>query len=344
MDTGGFSPQSLLFPSISNNEILPKHNNHICNTCGVVFLSPKPSEELLYKYYNDTYRKSEFAITTSDGTIDLPIQFPESASSFYKFKNFIDCIENCSDKNSDILPSKDDLMVDIGGYQGMFLYAAQQKYGVSGIVIDYNKSGIEYAKKAFDFNQSQAVKSNYEFFLEKKANFVTMVHSLEHIDDPKGLLEHIKNNILDKSGYLYIEAPNLFGSPLNDPAHCFTFSKESLTYLLNLCNFEILYMGTAGNPFAPLTLANSELVLVCLAKINYDNLEPTTDTKNLRKKVLNSYAKHSRKAIFRQARKTLRELLKLCYYVLGHFILEKISRNLYGTIRRLKRLTSYRIH
>ena len=64
MDTGDFSPQSLLFPSISNNEILPKHNNHICNTCGVVFMSPKPSRELLNKYYNDTYRKSEFAFNT----------------------------------------------------------------------------------------------------------------------------------------------------------------------------------------------------------------------------------------------------------------------------------------
>ncbi|MDB3990742.1 class I SAM-dependent methyltransferase [Gammaproteobacteria bacterium] len=305
---------------------------------------PRPSLDLLDKYYNDSYRKSEYAIETSNKIIDLPIQFPESASSFYRFKHFIDSFDNISKEYKDILPKKDDLMIDIGGYQGMFLYAAQQYFGTRGIVVDYSKSGVDYAKKSFGFTDSKAINSVYEYLPNERAKFVTMVHSLEHVDDPKRLLEHIRDNILDKNGYIYIEVPNLSGSPLSDPTHFYTFSKQSLEYLLNLCDIEILYLETAGNPHAPLTLSNDDLVLVCIARVSKEGLNPKVNNEDVWKKVINSYNIHSRKAIYLQMKKSITEIMKLFYYIFGHFILENITIHLHKTIQKIKALTSYRIH
>jgi hypothetical protein len=71
-------------------------------------------------------------------------------------------------------------------------------------------------------------------------------------------LEHLRKNILKKTGVLYIEVPNLHGIPLCDPTHFFTFSRVSLEYLLNASGFEVLYLTTSGDPADETFFARSD--------------------------------------------------------------------------------------
>lgn len=340
-----FNPQSLLFPSVSANKLLPRHRNYLCSRCGVVFMYPVPPLEQLIAYYNDAYRKGEFSIEVNGRYIDPPIQFPESATSFSRFRNFVVCVGRVKSTLADVVPVDDDVMIDIGGYQGMFLCAAKQAYGVGGIVVDFNEQGVQFARTALGFRDSAVIGDVYRYVPPARARFVSMVHSLEHVDDPVRLLRHVKADVLKEGGYLYIEVPNLFGSPLNDPVHFFTYSADSLSYLLNLSGFEVVYLEAAGNPHAPLTIANDELVLVCLARPATSVTAPRPlDGADVAHGVEMNYGRLSRAAIRRQARRAWSELAKLIYYSFGHFVLEKVSKDVHGVIGRLKKFTGISIH
>lgn len=54
------------------------------------------------------------------------------------------------------------------------------------------------------------------------------------------ILNNLRNNILTTDSHVFIEVPNLFGSPLNDPVHIFTFTKQSLSFMVNKFDFEVL--------------------------------------------------------------------------------------------------------
>jgi len=212
-------------------------------------------------------------------------------------------------------------------------------------VVDFNPQGIQFAKSALGFRDSAVVDDVYGYTPSEKVRFVSLVHSLEHLDDPIRLLRHLKSEVLSERGFLYIEVPNLYGSPLNDPTHFFTYSKESLRYLLNTSGYEVVSLTTGGNPHAPLTIANDELVLVCMAR---SVSEPPTPTlvpgTEIGSQVQKRYRQLSRRAILRQFRKSYLEFARAIYYSFGHFVLERITDDLFGTLRKLKRITKLRLH
>jgi 2-polyprenyl-3-methyl-5-hydroxy-6-metoxy-1,4-benzoquinol methylase len=309
-------------------------------------MHPIPPRELLVEHYNSIYRESEYAIKVSGRFIDLPIQFPQSAQSFRRFTNMLRSIEAARKNVPGVVPTAEDTIIDIGGYQGMFLHAAVQAYGVEGVVVDFNEQGIEFAKKALGFSKSRLITNVLDYEPDQPARFVSMIHSFEHMPEPVAVLRRLKNKVLQPDGFLYIEVPNLFGSPLNDPTHLFTFSRESLTYLLNMTGFAVLEMHSAGNDMAPLTIATDELVLVCLAQSVGNPPKPTPSRQGatLVNAVQRNYNRLTRIGIRKQLVKVLKETAKLMYYATGHFFLEKLPIDLHDFIGRLKRRTNMRIH
>jgi 2-polyprenyl-3-methyl-5-hydroxy-6-metoxy-1,4-benzoquinol methylase len=340
-----FAPQSLFFPAASSNTVLPKHTNYLCEACGIVFMHPHPPQELVTKYYNEVYRESVYAIHHANGVADLPVQFPESAASFARFSNFIQCVEQVRKKYPGAAPSSHDTVIDIGGYQGMFLSAASQVYGCDGIVVDYNERGINFSQKALGFTRSSVIASLYDYAPSEPAKFATMVHAFEHVDNPRKVLDHIKRAVLRPDGYLYIEVPNLFGSSLSDPVHYFTFSKESLRYTLEVSGYQVLYLETGGNKHAPATINSDELVLICLARsVSTPKPSQPSGAKNTASLVQKNYAKLSRRAIAVQFRTAGNEFAKAIYYTIGHFVLEKLSTDLQRTVAKIKKWSGLRLH
>ena len=64
-----------------------------------------------------------------------------------------------SKKDPNCLPSVSDKIIDIGAYQGMFLNAAHQAWGVEGVAYDFSESGIEFARNVFGFKNSKTLVS-----------------------------------------------------------------------------------------------------------------------------------------------------------------------------------------
>lgn len=341
-----FNPQSFFFPSSSSSEFFPNHINNICHNCGIIFLNPTPSDEKLTEYYNSNYRQSQYCIEYKNKIIDLPVQFPESAHSFLRFKNFLKCIEKLKTKDEVFNFNKSYRVLDLGGYQGMFLNAFSQMFGIKGTVADFNMEGINFAKNNFNFNDSFIIQSSENFNVKNKFNLVTMVHSLEHMRNPVSTLHHLKKNVLKNNGYIYIEVPNLFGSALSDPTHFFTFSTQSLKFVLNKSGFEVCDIFTSSNEHAPMIVNNEQLVIICMAKSSNKTFSDIEKINNLviYKKLIKNYKYLSRKVLIKQVNKIFREFLKLLYYLIGYYLLILFFKNIRSGINKIKKIYDFKLH
>jgi 2-polyprenyl-3-methyl-5-hydroxy-6-metoxy-1,4-benzoquinol methylase len=332
---------SVFFPSYSENELLKDHENYFCNKCGLVAIMPQPTQQALTEIYSSIYRDSSFAISVSDDkTIDLPVQFPESAYSFARFENFISCASFMDEPLNE-----SSFVIDLGGYQGMFLSAMRDAYGIDGMVADFNDKGIKFASEALGFTKSVVIDNVLNINAPKKADMVTMIHSFEHMTNPREVLDNIRSNLLNDNGYVYIEVPNLFGSPLNDPTHLFTFSMESLRYMLNISGFDVLNIFTNAIKDAPVGLGNDEVVICCLAR-KLGSKPDFIDLPAVKRisAINSSYRRHSRAAIKQQINLTFRHLIKLMYYVGVEFIVSKLPGGLSHNMKWLKSKIKFRAH
>jgi len=304
-------------------------------------MMPQPDPKLLERVYSSIYRDSVYSIRISGNQkIDLPVQFPESANSFYRFGNILECEKLMEKRLND-----QSFVIDLGGYQGMFLYAMRELFEIDGMVIDYNFKGIKFAKEALGFEKSIVMKNLFDIKPKVKANLVTMIHAFEHMDDPVAVLEHIKKSLLITRGYVYIEVPNLFGSPLSDPTHLFTFSEDSLQYILEVSGFEIVHMKVSGSKFAPIALSNSEYVISCLARsVEVAGLKVSKPLAPTVKQIQNRYRHHSRTALRLHLNLVFQQIAQLCYYTFCEFFLSILPGTLEPKIRWLKGKISLRFH
>ncbi len=136
--------------------------------------------------------------------------------------------------------------LDIGQGTGEFLNFLKGKgWKVTGI--EPNEQARNFAKEHYEI----------ESFGEEKLkdlpagdfDLITMWHVLEHVPDLNSRMEEIKR-LIDRQGILLIAVPNL-ASPdfkmygekwaaLDVPRHLYHFSAESMQFLLQKFNFELI--------------------------------------------------------------------------------------------------------
>ncbi len=135
-------------------------------------------------------------------------------------------------------------MLDYGGYNGFLPYALKQKHKIISWVADFDPKGLKFAKllgsKIINLSKNNFLKKN--FF-----NLVSVVHVLEHMDNPGEQLRKI-NKCLKSNGIIYIEVPNLYCFPLGDTAHLIAFTHYSLYMLVKKSGFKILNYGFGQTP------------------------------------------------------------------------------------------------
>lgn len=337
-----YDRQFLFFPNKPSH--LPKVKNYICKSCGVVFVSPQPSDNELQKHYNGDYRKNQEVFHYKGTCIQPLIQFPASINSFLRSKNFFFCLERL-EKQQKVKTKQIKKILDLGGYQGMFLSALSQGLDFDGSVVDFNERGIEFAKNAFGFVDSYVLQDGSLPVSATKVNLVTMVHSLEHMRNCVKTLKHLKKNVISKNGYLYIEVPNVFASPMNDPTHFYSFSMVSLRNLLEISGYEVLEMFLAGNPNVPLLLDTEELVIVCMAKPKSGVAEiEFREVGDISEDLNRSYRRLSKQALWRVFRDLRLNTLKMIYYTLVVFGLETWGCNSINIVNRIKNFTTIKFH
>lgn len=295
-------------------------------------MHPQPSEQDLVAYYNSAYRRSSYAQKIGDRWVDTPVNFEASIQSFQRFRNFYDTVERASRSYPDVVPQAGDTIVDFGGYQGAFLYAAAQVWGIRGIVLDYNRAGIEFAKSAFGFTDSIAVTDLTRQSVPGRARFATAVHSLEHFRNPREFLVHVREDVLTPGGYLYLEVPNALGSPLSNPTHFFMYTQDALTYLLHAAGFEVIDLSFTGFPREHLLVGNPIENIVCLARptTHPTQIHPTTSRAHRAADIRKNYRTLSRRAL----RMTLRSALQANWTLAVRLLLVGIVDYLPATVAK----------
>ena len=204
--------------------------NILCHDCGLI--SHFKDEGEMVTYADQAYRKGSASVYP-------PISLPWSTVSFNRWKHIAKIIERNIPKA--VLSGYS--ILDFGGYNGLLARALKQHWGSDCTVADLDQEGLNFAG-AMGF---KTINLSEQPELTEKYSLITMVHVLEHIEDPFAAVSSLVN-ALASDGSMYIEVPNLFGFPLIDNAHLSTFSLESLKLFCSAHGLEILSSGYCKTP------------------------------------------------------------------------------------------------
>jgi len=329
---------SFLFPTTSYLPDFHQYENFVCANCGIVFALPQIEEEKLADFYNSDYWQSinDEGISHGEVHINGPIDFANSVTSLKRAGNFLSACERAAPRDPQATPTADDLVIDLGAYQGLFLHALRQYYGVRVVPCDFSQAGMDFARSLLNMEDARVITDIFAEKFDERARFVTMVHFLEHISDPLRLLNHVRENLLADDGFLYIEVPNLQGHPLADPFHFFTYSKDSLRRTLALAGFEVVELFANSWPPKPQNVwANDSQNLVCLARPtqNTPDFEPLS-IDVIRTDLKKAFAGHSSRGVWRVTKEAVMGLSKAVYYFVFAVLLERLSPTLMTRIAR----------
>lgn len=204
--------------------------NRICTNCGLVYQSPRMTEEELNEFYKAGYRKM-YQGGEGPSQEDLNTQKARAKS-----------LNNFAQKHINQISRH----LDIGASAGMLLLSFQNAFNNHSVGIEPGKAYREYA-------QSQGLKvysSIDELNRNEEANFdlISMSHVLEHIPDPVEYLRSLREEVLTSDGWLLIEVPNLYAHDSFEIAHLLSFSPHTLKQTLERSGFSVVEMKKHGWP------------------------------------------------------------------------------------------------
>jgi len=194
-----------------------------CRRCGIVFLSPQPSDAELAAYYDETYYGEEREKFLS------PIERAISLLSALKWKRLSPLVHG------------GDRMLDIGCGRGTMLKLARES--------DVEAWGIERQSPVGHRVPGILYQSLPEcHFPDRHFDLVILWHVLEHLPDPAATLREIQR-ILKPGGWLSVAVPNYGGAQaaasgahwfhLDLPRHFWHFRPSSLEALLVSTGFHV---------------------------------------------------------------------------------------------------------
>ena len=185
-----------------------------CTTCGTVFQNPRMSDEDLMRWYTSgEYRR----ITGSVETVDADELERAQRIASYGFR---------PNRHLDIGSSRGFLLREIG--------AAQQV-------------GVEWNA---DWNRNPDAAILKEIPGEGKYDLITLIHSLEHVTNPRDVLGRL-GGLLAEDGVIWIEVPSLEskGGPYR-LSHTFFFELSSLMFMAGLAGLSLLNYKYTPHLFA----------------------------------------------------------------------------------------------
>jgi len=196
------------------------HRMLVCRHCGLIYASPRMTEESYREFYRNEYRP------IYDFDVDQDENFAESSHYGSQLKDYLD-------KNNLYFETVFDLGCNSGGWLEPFKEAGAKVYGV-----DYAEAPIAYGRKkglSLEVGGLEEIER-----LNKKADLIIASHFLEHCIDLHLSLEWIRNLLTDR-GYLFVCVPNLYiwqKHLIFQNAHPYQFTQNSLAYVMECCGFK----------------------------------------------------------------------------------------------------------
>lgn len=204
--------------------------NVICQTCGLVYQSPRMTEVESQEFYQSEYRLL-YQGQEGPNLKDLAIQTKRAQVALDYVRMQLKSISS---------------MLDIGCSTGILLQRFQTHY-------QCRTCGIEPGTVYRQFAQSlglEVFSSLEELEASRASRFdlVSMMHVLEHLPNPVQYLQNIKEKFLAPEGWLLLEVPNLYAHDCFEVAHLASFSAHTLSQVVQKAGFRVTQMRAQGLP------------------------------------------------------------------------------------------------
>ncbi len=220
---------------------------HLCQNCGFVFQDLAKAKAADPGFYEETYRKI-YQSTEAPTAKDLRQQRlrADHLVSFLR--------ANRADHPRRVL--------DVGASSGLLLETFRDNLKTEVVGVEPGKAYRAQAefKGIRMFESLDALRASQP----EKFSLVSLVHVLEHMEDPVGELRQIKHNLLHPEGWLLLEVPNLYAHDSFELAHLSCFTQHTLTEMVNKAGYRVVTTKLHGWPRSE-TLG---LYITLLAKIN----------------------------------------------------------------------------
>lgn len=204
---------------------------YLCQTCGFVFQNPGESAAADPAFYDETYRKL-YQSTEEPTAKDLRQQRLRAEYQLNLMQNHGVCRLGRA--------------LDIGASSGTLMQTFHEAYGGEMIGVEpgnaYRKLAEEKGFKVYpSLDQLQANET-------AKFDLVTIMHVLEHLEDPLGTLREIKAGLLEDRGFLLVEVPNFYAHESYELAHLSCFTEHTLSEMLKQAGYSIMHARKHGYP------------------------------------------------------------------------------------------------
>lgn len=159
----------------------PINNICRCTTCGYIFDNPRPDKEELIIFYSKPTK------------YDAWLKEEEARDSLWKRR--LKKMRNTRQGGT---------LLDIGTGIGQFLFYARAYYD-EVLGTEVSESAIDIAREKYGMNVLAGEIETIE--VNKRFDVITMFHVLEHVYDPRAVIEKCRALLAD-NGYLVIAVPN----------------------------------------------------------------------------------------------------------------------------------------
>lgn len=212
-------------------EIRKKLDLSMCNYCKLVYYSVIPSD--LKGFYTDDYRKTDALKGNKHREND------NRAKTYLFYRNI----------QKHLKPG--DRILDVGCSEGMFVkYLRSKGYNADGLEI--NKFTVEMARKdGLKIYDTDILETKFPH----KYDFVFTSGYIEHVKDPRKVIQYIRDEVLTKDGFVYNGTPNAldpnfsFLSMFFPPEHVQMFCPETFNNLMESCGFKAIGTKTDNYNF-----------------------------------------------------------------------------------------------
>ena len=209
--------------------------NRVCEKCGLVYQSPRMSDQELEEFYSLEYRRL-YQGQEIPNSKDLSVQ-EKRAEALLKF----------------VWPELKVISrhLDIGSSSGAALLRFQKAYSCLSVGVEPGEAyrtyaqgkGLQVYASLEELKQAGASQARSDRF-----DLVSLSHVLEHLPDPVAYLAGLARDVVSADGWLLVEVPNLYGHECFEVAHLVSFSPHTLAQTLQQAGFQLYAQKTHGVP------------------------------------------------------------------------------------------------
>jgi 2-polyprenyl-3-methyl-5-hydroxy-6-metoxy-1,4-benzoquinol methylase len=204
--------------------------NRLCLNCGLVYQSPRMTENEADGFYAQKYRFLYEG--SSQPTARNLADQRGRAESLYKFSR------------TSIVSIRQHL--DIGCSVGVLVQYFQEAYRCRSVGIEPDEEHRVQAQK--DGLAVYAKLDELEKSEQDRFDLISIVHVLEHLPDPVSYITHLRERFLASDGWLLVEVPNLYAHDSFEIAHLVAYSSHTLKQVLKKARFDVVKAELHGRP------------------------------------------------------------------------------------------------